>query len=205
MSTKNLIGVILMIFLLGGCNIHSLHPLYDTSTLVFDINLIGTWVDNDGNDWKFEKAIKPDDNEIQKLGLNENSYLLTYTENNRQTQLYAHIVKLENNLFLDLYPADNYDEQIGNDLLAGHLLPIHTFAKIEINKNDIVIHPFDVEWVDNLFEQKKIRIAHEDVEYFGGSLRVLTASTAELQKFASKYQNEKEAFEKVPDILKRKI
>jgi hypothetical protein len=205
MSSKHLIGVILMIFLLGGCSIYSLHPLYNASTLIFDTKLIGIWVDNDGNEWNFEKAIKFDDNEIQKLGLNENSYFLTYTENNKQAQLYAHIVKLENNLFLDLYPADNYDEQIGNDLLAGHLLPIHTFAKIEINRNDIIIHPFDVEWVDNLFEQKKIRIAHEDVEYFGLSLRVLTASTAELQKFISKYQNEKEAFEKVPDILKRNI
>jgi hypothetical protein len=194
-----------MTFLLGGCSIYSLHPLYDASALVFDTNALGTWVDDDENEWNFEKAIKPEDNDIQKLGLNENTYFLTYTENKKQAQLYAHIVKLEDNLFLDLYPADNYDEQIGNDLLAWHLLPVHTFMKIEINKNDIVFHPFDAEWVDDLFEHKKIRIAHEDVDYFGFTLRVLTASTADLQKFVSKYQHEKETFEKEPDILKRKI
>ena len=205
MRTKNILGVILVTFLVGGCSIYSLHPLYDASTLVFDASLLGTWVDDDGNAWNFEKASKPDDNELQRLGLNENTYLLTYTENDKLAQLHAHIVKLENNLFLDLYPADNYDEQIGNDLLAQHLLPVHTFLKIEINKNDIVLQPFDAEWVDDLFEHKKIRIAHENVDFFGLQLRVLTASTTDLQKFVSKYQNEKEAFEKEPDILKRKI
>ena len=204
MRTKNILGVILVTFLVGGCSIYALHPLYDTSTLIFDTSLLGTWIDDDGNEWNFEKASKPDDDEIQKLGLNENTYLLTYTENEKPAQLYAHIVKLEDNLFLDLYPGDNYDEQIGNDLLASNLLPIHTFLKIEINKNELTFHPFDAEWVDDLFEYKKIRIAHENVAYFGFTLRVLTASTAELQKFVTKYQNEKEAFEE-PDILKRKI
>lgn len=192
---------------MGGCGIYSLHPLYDTSTLVFNATLLGTWVNNDGNTWNFEKAIKLDDDELQKLGLNENTYLLTHTdmENGKQAQLHVHIVRLEDALFLDIYPADNYDEQIGNGLLASNLLPVHTFAKIEINKDELIFHAFDPEWVDNLFEHKKIRIAHENVAYFGHTLRVLTASTTELQKFVAKYRNEKEAFAKEPDILKRKI
>lgn len=205
MRIKSIVYVILMTFLLGGCGIYSLHPLYDASTLVFDTNLLGTWVDEEGNEWTFEKAIKPDYDGIDKIGLNEKTYLLTYTENGKQAQLHVHIVKLEDNLFLDLYPAKNYDEQIGNDLLAGQLLPIHTFLKIKINKNDIIFHPFGAEWIDDLFEYKKIRIAHENVDFFGFTLRVLTASTTDLQKFVSKYQHEKEAFEKEPDILKRKI
>lgn len=205
MKTKNIIFIVAVTFLLGGCSIYSLHPLYNESTLVFDTNLLGTWEDNDGNTWNFEKAIKPEYDDLKKIGLNENTYLLSYTENDKMAQLHVHLVKLEDKLFLDLYPADNYDEQIGNDLLAQQLLPIHTFVKVEINKNDITLSPFDAEWVDDLFEHKKIRIAHEDVAYFGYMLRVLTASTPELQKFVTKYGNEKEAFENEPDILKRKI
>lgn len=207
MRTKNILGVILMTFLLGSCSIYALHPLYDTSTLVFDPNLLGTWIDDDGNEWSFEKAIKPDDDELKKIGRNANTYLLTHTdmENGKQAQLQVHIVKLEDSFFLDFYPADNYDEQIGNDLLASNLLPVHTFAKVEISKDELTFHVFDPEWVDDLFEHRKIRIAHENVAYFGFTLRVLTASTTELQKFVTKYRNEKEAFAKDLGILKRKI
>ena len=54
----------------------------------------------------------------------------------------------------------------------------------------------DREWIEKLFDENKIRIKHEVID--GDA--VLTASTDDLQKFFTKYVNDKDAFLD-PDIL----
>jgi hypothetical protein len=85
-----------------------------------------------------------------------------------------------------------------NGFLAVHLITAHTFLKLEVENEHLIIYQMSPKWLDNLIKENRIRIAHEmdDDE----DKIILTASTKELQKFITKYANDEDAFED-PEIL----
>ncbi len=204
MKRKTFILIAVLAFSLGGCNIFSLFPLYTVEELIANVDFEGTWTDNEGGILQIERTLKGNQNPTEEAGIFPETYTYTYSEDGKSSSLYAHLIQLGNTTFMDLFPTEDYDQEIGNDLLAGNLLPVHTFYKVEISHDQLVIHPYKLEWLDELFEQNRIRISHETIPYYGTSLRVLTATTQELQKFVTKYADDQEAFEE-PDILQRKL
>ncbi len=189
MKTKTLIIIVTIFLFLGSC-IPSLFPLYFEKDLITNSDLIGTW-NEDGslNTWAFY----PDED--------KKSYNLWFTEkeNNNIDDgregilgiFETHLFKLGNNYFFDFFPGENdeLDEKI-NTLMAFHLVPAHTFAKVEISKDTIKILQFDIDYLEELLENGKIRIRHvrpdDDI--------ILTASTKELQEFFIKYSEDEDAF-----------
>lgn len=204
MKCKVFIPALLWLFVLSGCTVYSLHPLYSDEVLIYDPALEGSWADTDSGAWNIRRALQPDDNKVEQQTMDERTYILSYDEKGKTVELYIHLMRLGNQLFLDYYPTEDYDKAIGNDLLAGNLLPVHTFAKVEIGEGELKIHRFNGDWLEDLIESRRIKIAYEEVPFYGGTLKVLTASTEELQKFVIKYMNEKEAFEE-PDTLTEKL
>jgi hypothetical protein len=57
------------------------------------------------------------------------------------------------------------------------------------------------DWLEELFEQNRIRIKHETVTSPGYDRQVLTASTDELQKFIRKYANDPKTVEEIEAIF----
>jgi hypothetical protein len=113
------------------------------------------------------------------------------------TEFHLHLVKLGNNVFIDLTPEV---WQMNDTFLAVHLMSVHTFAKIDIG-NKIEINWFDSEFLQKLFDENKIRIKHEN----NGIYTLLTARPEELQKFVIKYANEDKAFSDIMKYTLRKI
>ncbi len=108
----------LLAILLGGC-VPSLHPLYTDKELIFEEKLLGTWSDNDpGGKWEFKKVT------------DSNSYLLTITDDEGTGSFDAHLVKLNQMLFLDIYPKEAESLKTCG-FWTLHILPVHTFMKIE--------------------------------------------------------------------------
>lgn len=205
MKTKNrfiALGIIVLFF--SSC-VPSLHPLYHGYDRVEVTELEGKWISDSKDIWEFTKVKdKP-------------SYILSYTEELKEEEqssesnlaiLEVNIVKLGGHYFMDFYPGDNNSFDNINDMLEIHLLAVHTFAKLEIIDGQPHIYHMDPQWLENLFEENKIRIKHEVVvdkanvsapdDVFGKSMIhqniILTASTKELQKFISKYANDENAF-----------
>ena len=191
MKTKHaLIAAGITALFLSGC-LPSIHKLYHDDDLVFKSELLGKWQDDDGNTWTFEK--------------DEMGYDLTYVEDALQkneggpvsSDFETHLVKLGEYYFFDLYPGDN--EQLDmSSLLISSMLPVHIFAKVEFNGNEVVVKFYNPDWLNEMLSEDRIRIAHEKTEDY----TVLTASTDELQRFVTKYAEVKEAFVD-PLILKR--
>lgn len=75
-------------------------------------------------------------------------------------------------------------------LFDFHIIPVHTFAKVVIEKDKIKFKWFNGEWLEKLIEENRIRIRHEN----NGDFILLTAKSAELQKFLKKYLNSEDAF-----------
>ena len=175
--------------IIGGCvPVISLHPLYTEKDVVLDKKLYGTWVD-DSNDskttWEFRKIDEP-----------KNAYKLIFTdEEGKKGSFVTRLVKLQDKLFMDVYPdALPSDANESSELAWPHnaffLIPAHTFLK-----------------VDSIEPQLKLRIIHESdlerllkenpdaVEYtFVGERLVLTASTKKLQEFVLKYADDERVF-----------
>jgi hypothetical protein len=127
--------------------------------------------------------------------------LIQEDQKGRKAAFDIFVVKLGNEYFMDFYPAnfpkgespysDNNIDHRENELASYHFLPVHTFAKLEVNGETISIKMFDPDFLDNLFKHRQIRIKHERID--DGSY-VLTAQPEELQKFVEKYSGHQEAF-----------
>lgn len=184
MKTKKHFITAALIAMLSGC-IPSLNPLYTDKDLIFKSELIGTWTAIKSKEtWTFEKK-------------SDKKYKLIHSEKNNQATFEAHLVKIGDFLFLDIYPGDFKSD---NYLYQAHLYPVHTFSKIKIESDKLTIVMFDPSWLEEGIEKKQIDVEH--VKPSGGTI-LLTASTENLQKFVLQHANNENAFQDAL-ILKKK-
>jgi len=182
-SAKILILLGVAIFLVG-C-VPSLHPLFTDKDLVFDQSLVGTWVDEDGKStWTFQKS-------------GENAYELVYTENEEPAKFQAHLLKLGEFLFLDIFPEES---GMKNGLYKGLLIPAHGFSRIWIEGDSVRLAYLDPDWLKQMIDKKKVKIDHDFVD----QSIILTAQTSELQNFALKYAEDVKAFSNKSELHRQK-
>jgi hypothetical protein len=189
MKARNFIPFAFILLFLSGCVVYSFYPLYNEKDLFENKILLGNWMDEDSSMWSFT---------YPKMGNNENSpvdktgYELRIKEKDEPELskgfFDVKVIKLQGHYFLDFYLKD-----IGKDdltLFDFHIIPVHTFAKLTIEKDSVIIQWFNQDWMKELIKENKIRIHHED----NGEIVLLTAKPDELQKFVIKYVNSEEAF-----------
>jgi hypothetical protein len=158
-----------MALLLTGC-LPSLHPLYNEKTLIFKEELIGKWMGDDGGLWQFTKA-------------GEKEYELRIRDDQEEIGRFsAHLIELEGMMFLDLYPDSKPLEDM-DDFYKIHILPVHTFMKVDRINPNLQLRMVDYEKVENMLENDPNLIKHEIAD----DRIVLTASTEEIQDFVVKH------------------
>jgi len=196
MNTKKALFYVLA-GLLGGCvPVMSINPLFTKDNLIFDQKLLGTWVDDINSPdmtWQFSKAEEP--NNAYKLILRD--------EGGRKGSFLAHIVKLENHLFLDLFPDEfpsdindpNKTEWLYN---AFFLVPAHTFLRLDALGPVLKMRMTKSDKMAEMLEQDPNAVRHAKVE----DTIILTASTKELQAFMVKYAGDERLFPN-EDVLHR--
>lgn len=159
----------------AGC-VPSLHPLYTDGDLIFDPALVGVWAEkeNDNETWSFQKR-------------GEKAYRLVVTDDGKTGEFEAHLLRLGNTLFLDLYPEEAGLEGINrNDFYKGHLLSAHTFLKVIQVEPTLQMAFIETRWLEQYVEKNPAAIRHEVV-----SERILlTASTKALQEFVVTHAEE---------------
>jgi len=170
----------------------SIHPLYHNKDLIIDQRLFGSWADED-EIWKFDK-LPPGKSFLGSTTDSVPGYLLTITEKGAPADFIARTLKLDDQLFLDIFPkvskGDFEIEGVNNSWLKMHYFPVHTFARLRFNEGKLLIEPFDPDFITRLLEQKKIRISHEESD----NRFILTADTDELQKFVVKFGRDPKAY-----------
>ena len=103
------------------------------------------------------------------------------------------LVELDGQLYADTWPVENQQgfRLFGND----DYLAVHTFAKVQVHENGMSMHYLSEEFLEDLFEKNRIRLAHVRRADGGSAQTLLTASPKELQAFLIKFSGEKEAFD----------
>jgi len=180
MNTKKLLFYVLAA-LMGGCvPVMSLRPLYTKENVVFDRKLLGTWMDDPNEPeitWQFKSIDKP-----------ENAYKLIFTgEDGMKGSFVAHMLKLQDKLFLDVYPSElPWDPEDPNEIEWPYntlfLIPNHTFVKIDSAGPRLKMRLMLETQLKELIEEDPDAIEHVVVE----DRLILTASTKELQAFVLK-------------------
>jgi hypothetical protein len=151
--------------LIAGC-IPSLNPLYTDETIVFEPALVGTWKQPQGAArWQFTKR-------------DEKSYGLVYTDDQgQQGRFIGRLVRLEGELFLDLYPEDEQIDASG--FYKFHLVPMHTIYRVRGPQPKLELAAIDFKWLDEYLAAHPQEI---ECATFSGR-KLITAPTAEVQKF----------------------
>jgi len=194
MKTRALILILLITVFLSGCFVKSLHQFYKESDVIFKNELLGTWLDEDSATWRINPFVFTKG--FMKGDSTDNSYFVEmFDDTTNMSTFNVHLFKLEDKLYLDFDPirGDRYDEMI--DL---HMIPAHTIARIDfVSDNEVVIAWFEEDWLKGLFEENRVKIAHEVIRTAEENFTkeyVLTASTDELQKFIVKYGSEEDDY-----------
>lgn len=197
MNTRLILPLLLLIFIMQGCFVKSLHPFYTDKDVIFKKELTGNWTDKDSARWEIHQHMRSTG--LLEPDVPDKSYDISLTDSKGTSRFIAHLFRLEGRLYLDFYPTDI---SCGNNLAEIHLVATHSLAKVDFSGGKIVISWYNEEWLAGLFDKNKIRIAHERVPYDDHQLMgvksgvILTAQTDELQKFIQKYGNDPEAFKK---------
>ena len=157
--------------LLSGC-VPSLHPLFSDNEIIFDANLVGKWSEpNSSDSWEFKPAANK-------------KYEFIYTDGRGIGKFDARLGKIGSSTFLDIFPEEpNLTE---NDFYKVHLLPAHSFIKIELSKDRLKFGVMNPDSVKKLLKSDPNIIKHEQTDRI-----ILTASTKELQAFIQKYGSNK--------------
>jgi len=174
----------LALVLLTGCVTLSVYPYYTAKDIAFDPALLGIWVDPDKTDaesetWSFEK-------------INDQTYRLTVTDKNEKTEFDAHLFKLKDHTFLDCLPREHSD----------YSTPCHALLKVDRLQPRLEVRPLSYEWLGKLLEKQPKALRHAIISQASprkgdeANGFVLTAETAELQKFILKHVQSPESWDK---------
>ena len=173
----------------GGCvPVLSLHPLYTEKDVVMAKKLYGTWVD-DSNDskttWEFKEIDEP-----------KNAYNLIFTdEDGKKGSFVAHLVKLQDKLFLDIFPSElPWESEDPNRMDWPYnslfLIPAHTFLKVDSIEPQLKLRLTLESKMEELIMENPNVVEHTSV----GDRLVLTGPTEKLQEFVLKYADDERVF-----------
>ncbi len=202
MKRSYLIPVLLVLTTLPGCLVSSLHPFYKQKDKYFDPVMSGAWVDGDSSIWTIQAHEVSE--EFFGPSRPDSTYLITYYEEKNKAGLFVGtLFRIKGVVYVDFYP-DPDEEHCSTELTSWHHFPTHTLARVQYNRDSILLYWFGQEWLNELFEQSRIRIPHETVEVLPDYPRhILTASTEELQKFIRKYASDPKTSEEIEQIFRR--
>ena len=191
-SIKYLSGLTLLIFLLNGCIVSSIHPLWTKENRIFEERYLGKWGDPD---------CAPGDScgYITLENAGDTAYTLTQTIFDSELfgseheimidSALATLVQIGQHSFLDIFPLSEQAAWAWG--IYTPYIPVHSFLRVKIDKDNLVLEKLDPERLETLFKQKRIRLKHE----IEGDHTILTAPTKDLVRFMKKYADDPQAFE----------
>lgn len=181
---KKLKGVLILsaaLVFLGGCVVGSIYPYYRTQDLVYDPSLVGKWV--------HPGSTNEDDDGPEFKQFGTNSYMMPVDSDKSSTNYaWIHLFEIDGRRFLD--------GRLTNDVM--YHTPEHYVWRIKKSQSTLEAALLNMEWLESLLKTNPQALRHtivEDNPNDGSSKRiVLTADTAELQKFILKYADDTNAF-----------
>jgi hypothetical protein len=185
------LGALAMIGLLAlaGCVVTSVYPYYTAKDVTFEPKLLGCWAEADQTNetnkyWEFARG-------------GTNDYKLAIHDGDEVKEHQVHLFRLKEWTFLDVVPVGEHDD----------FIPPHYLLKVSQIEPALKTTTLDYKWLGELLEKQPGALRHICVAEKPGNSDegrlVLTANTAELQKFILKHAANTNAFTEA-FIMRRK-
>jgi hypothetical protein len=169
----------------SGCLQPSLNPLFAPEEAVLDARLIGTWTC--GNEvWtitrRTEKKAPPNAHEL-RISAGEN-----------ESRLFLWLGRLAGRLFVT-FALDEVEVR-AVPFVTGHLIGAYTFGRIDLETDRFTISMLDSEWIETADKagQLTLGVARHGLGSADEPDLVLTATPAELQRFAATHASDDDVF-----------
>lgn len=190
------ISIAIIATMLTSC-VTTLHPLASRETVTTDKRIIGSWTGKDGDILVqpfdlFQKAQEEGPKSIftkEKTDADAKFYIVSFKRNNITYNMHASLVKLDDQLFMDLRPESSDGEGID---YSTDYMPAYSIAKVQLEDGKMILLFADGAFVKEQVLNDRLRIKHETDGLFGTFL--ITASTSELQQFIKKYADDARLF-----------
>lgn len=192
------LGALMLSFLLGSCLIYSFYPLYTSRDLFANTLFLGIWEDEDSTIWKFEH-IPPNSRNLKGDSTGYRLKIKALGEEWIDKSMEVRLVKLGDHYFADFYIPDYPKDDA--DFFDFHLLPAHTFARVEFQDATITMNWFDEDWFTGQFKRSRpcMRFLQSP------ELILLSGKPRQLQRFVRKYADSDEAFEGGIQFVLRRV
>ena len=213
MKARRLVMILFFTCTLLNACYTSLQPITTPETIIDDDRIVATWESRNGT-FRVEKFFSSGYyRQLKQNGarftLNDSTYLkkhyiISREENDFEYVWAAGIVRINNEEYTNLFPADCLDK---NNLSIyptnGHeSLQTYSIAKLQwTGNNKIGIQMMNGDLIKQLTLSEKIRIKYESDPLFG--MFLITASSEELQKFIAKYGKDKKLYSAREFLLTR--
>ena len=188
---------VLTLFVLSSCVVTSLHSLYKEDQLLFNEKFVGQWNDNDGNEWDitaFSGYNILGNIDTKKDSLNKKkppkAFYLKMKDEKGTGNFILGLVQLGDNLFIDFYPDIYSKDEINNEFMSYHRLPVHSFGKINISDTLVQIKLLNSDWLSDYAESGDTLLDVQEVEIGN----IITSSTEKIQRFLIQYADSTELF-----------
>jgi len=204
--------------LLQSACVTTLQPLVTYDTIITDDRIAGKWNSDEReitvlpfpksdfyNDHKkeFEKGKERTTKEIRDSILFSKAYLIEYTKDGFKYELLGGIIRINGQLFMNFTPVNsasvtNSSEEI--NINPGNSLSGNTIAKVEIKGSTTI----KLDFLDGGFIYDQVKAGHLKIKNERDDLYdtfLITASTADLQKFLEKYGKDSRFYNKENSVI----
>ena len=181
-----------------------MQSLITPDNIITDYRIEGPWSRSDSNnivvqkfmDSKFKKVFTELKGEWKYTAQDSifytKLYVISYREENLSYTWIAGIVKIQGQYFLNLKPEDILNENEKDVNVDGEATS--SIAKLEWeNDNSLILHFLNGDYIKKIILSGKARIRHEYDPLF--NTLVITASSAELEQFLTRYGNNQRLFD----------
>jgi len=167
----------------SGCIVVSISPLCPDKDAVFEPALVGTWRESPTSSYTLSKQ-------------GENAYRIDIIDREDRGTMIGHLIRLDGTLFMDVMPTGDWKglgvPEKTVETLDGWYMPLHYFIRVNQVTPSLSVSAVDETWLRDYLEGHPAALAHTTRN--GDAL--LTASTADLQKFFRQHANTPGAFER---------
>jgi hypothetical protein len=188
MKAKYLISLAAGMLILAGCMVTSVYPFYTEKDVTFDLKVGGSWTNTaDADDhWVFEND-------------GTNGYRLEYSNTTSTNHVAVTLFKLQDTSFMDFVSRD------ATEAIQPPPIPSHMLFRVTVSPDRIKMAPLSYEWLEKLVDKNPTAIRHylvTDPDHHDSHLIVLTADTAELQKFVTRNLKTEDAWKDPFELVK---
>ena len=182
---------LLLLGIAAGCTIYSINPFCSKDKVV-DLKEVN-------GSWKLNVVAGEDVSriDITHWEITDNT-LITYDKNGKRSDFNIVFFKLKGQLFADVIGKSPQN----NDYWNITVLPMHILLKVELNGENMVFIPLNMEWF-NKVDNEKVKVLNSVTYEGNGKAKIYTSSPEEWQSFLEKNMNFPELFnEKQKFVLK---